>query len=109
MSEEFALPPRFMTKNDAELLPTRHHLTEADVAEMRRLRAEDPEVHSVLALSRRFKCSKLFVLMCCQSTREHQEKSKAQKQAAMDRWGPKKQAAVSERRTRLDMLFRGEL
>ncbi len=103
------LPPRFRTKNDAELLPTRHHLTEQDVAEMRRLRAEDPETNSVVALSRRFQCSKLFVLMCCQASPSHQDKRKAEKQSIIDRWGPRKQAAVNERRRRLDMLFRGEL
>lgn len=103
------LPPRFRTKNDAELLPTRHHLTEQDVAEMRRLRAEDPETNSVVALSRRFQCSKLFVLMCCQASSSHQDKRKAEKQSIIDRWGPRKQAAVNERRRRLDMLFRGEL
>ncbi len=106
---ETSLPPRFRTKNDAELLPTRHHLTEADVAEMRRLRAEDPEINSVLALSRRFQCSKLFVLMCCQASTEHQQKRQAEKQSIIDRWGPRKQAAVNERRRRIDMLFRGEL
>ncbi len=99
------LPPRFMTKNDAELLPTRHHLTEEDVAEMRRLRAEDPETHSVVALSRRFKCSKLFVLMCCQASRDHQQRRKEEKLGIINRWGPRKQAAVNERRRRLDMLF----
>lgn len=104
-----ALPPRFMTKNDAELLPTRHHMTEADVAEMRRLRTEDPEANSVVALARRFRCSKLFVLMVCQATQAHRDAKKEEKMAIIRRWGPRKQAAVDERRRRLEMLFRGEL
>ncbi|KAH8893368.1 hypothetical protein GQ53DRAFT_111847 [Thozetella sp. PMI_491] len=108
MDGEATLPPA-MSKTGSDLPAPPHHLTEADVAEMRRLRAEDPDTNSVVALSRRFKCSRLFVLMCCQAPREHQDKHKARKEAHMERWGPRKANAVAERRRRFDMLFRGEL
>ncbi|KAL2162604.1 hypothetical protein VTH06DRAFT_6440 [Thermothelomyces fergusii] len=56
----------------------RHHLTKADIEEMRRLRAEDPATNTVQALSARFRCSKLFVMMCCQAPKEHKEKVRAE-------------------------------
>jgi hypothetical protein len=87
----------------------RHHLTKADIEEMRRLRALDPVEHSVPNLSARFRCSKLFVMMCCQAPREHREKVQAEVEAAKARWGPRRAAARGERKARMGMLFNGEL
>lgn len=87
----------------------RHHLTKADIEEMRRLRALDPVEHSVPSLSARFRCSKLFVMMCCQAPREHRDKVQAEVEAAKARWGPRRAAARGERKARFGMLFNGEL
>ncbi|KAH6641636.1 mitochondrial ribosomal protein subunit L20-domain-containing protein [Chaetomium tenue] len=87
----------------------RHHLTKADIEEMRRLRAADPVANSVQNLSLRFRCSKLFVLMCCQAPSGHREKVQAELEATKARWGPRRAAARDERRARMGMLFRGEL
>ncbi|AEO63467.1 70dddb5d-2b6c-4512-bab2-1054921963d9 [Thermothielavioides terrestris] len=86
-----------------------HHLTKADIEEMRRLRAEDPVTNSVQTLARRFGCSKLFVLMCCQAPPEHRARVQAELEATQARWGPRRRAAREERARRFAMLFNGEL
>jgi len=87
----------------------RHHLTKADIEEMRRLREADPVAHSVQSLSFRFQCSKLFVMMCCQAPREHKDKVKAELDKAQERWGPRRRAARDERRACMGLLFNGEI
>jgi hypothetical protein len=89
--------------------PKIHHLTPEDVTEMRRLRAEDPLTNSVIALSQRFGCSKMFVMMCCHAPKEHQDRHKERLAAARERWGPKRAKAREDRVRRKEMLLRGEL
>ncbi|KAK0652204.1 mitochondrial ribosomal protein subunit L20-domain-containing protein [Cercophora newfieldiana] len=89
--------------------PKTYHLTEADVAEMRRLRAADPLTNSVSALATRFNCPKLFVVMCCHSNAKHQEEMAARKEAIKGRWGPRKTAAREDRQRRKQMLLDGLL
>jgi len=89
--------------------PKKYHLTPADVAEMRRLRKADPVTNSVTALATRFSCSKLFVMMCCHSTRQHQAEMKAHLEQLRSKWGPRKTAAFEERSRRWQMLLDGEI
>jgi hypothetical protein len=91
-----------------ERKPT-HHLTKEDIEQMRALRAEDPVKNSVQALAERFGCSKLFVMMCCQSPREHRDRMKAAEEAAKARWGPRRAAAREERARRWEMVANGEI
>jgi hypothetical protein len=63
----------------------------------------------VLSLARRFKCTTLFVLMCCQAPKEHREKMKALEEKIKARWGPRRRAAREERARRNTMLYNGEL
>ncbi|KAK1835464.1 mitochondrial ribosomal protein subunit L20-domain-containing protein [Podospora conica] len=86
-----------------------YHLSEADVAEMRRLRAEDPVKNSVTALATRFGCAKLFVMMCCTSSLEHRLKMKEAFAEVRSKWGPRKAKAFEDRQRRWDMMLRGEL
>jgi len=86
-----------------------HHLTPADVEEIRRLRAEDPVKNTVWKLAAKYKCSSLFIMMCVQASRDHKAKLKEQEDALKERWGPIRTAARAERKRRLDMLFRGAL
>ncbi|KAL2152572.1 hypothetical protein VTH82DRAFT_5756 [Thermothelomyces myriococcoides] len=102
-------PVPFPSIEGAPRYKARHHLTKADIEEMRRLRAEDPATHTVQALSRRFQCSKLFVMMCCQAPKEHKDKVRADLERVKQRWGPRRQAAREERRARMGLLFQGEL
>ncbi|KAL2168240.1 hypothetical protein VTG60DRAFT_248 [Thermothelomyces hinnuleus] len=87
----------------------RYHLTKADIEEMRRLRAQDPATNTVQALSARFQCSKLFVMMCCQAPKEHKDKVRTDLERIKERWGPRRQAAREERRARMGLLFEGRL
>jgi hypothetical protein len=104
-----AEPAPLVRERDAQ--PKQYNVTEADVAEMRRLRAEDPVKNSVPTLAKRYGCTKLFVMMCCAvaTPREHQKMRKAEQQAVRDRWGPRRAAAKEEKAKRLEMLFNGEL
>ena len=87
----------------------RHHLTMADIEQMRRLRAADPATHTVHALARHFACSKLFVLMCCQAPAEHKAKVDAAEAAVRARWGPVRRRAREDRGRRWGMVFDGEI
>lgn len=89
--------------------PKTYHLTEADVQEMRRLRATDPVKNSVTALATRYKCPKIFVLMCCHASASHNEEMAAQRKAIEAKWGPRKAAAVADRKRRRQMLLDGLL
>ncbi|KAK3944079.1 mitochondrial ribosomal protein subunit L20-domain-containing protein [Diplogelasinospora grovesii] len=100
------LPPVVL---EAELKQKTHHLTKEDVEEMRRLREQDPVANTVQNLANKFRCSKLFVMMCCQAPREYRDQKQAQMEAIKNRWGPRRSAAREDRKRRLDMLFRGEL
>lgn len=92
-----------------ELGTKKYHMTKEDVEEMRRLRLEDPNKHTVTSLSKQFGCTPWFVMMCVRSPREHRDKHKAAEAAVKARWGPKRTAAREERARRWAMLFRGEL
>ncbi len=87
----------------------RHHLTKADIEEMRRLRTEDPVTNSVVTLARKYECSQLFIMMCCHSPPEHQAKMREEEAKVRARWGPRRRAAREERERRAVMLENGEL
>ncbi|KAK3377891.1 mitochondrial ribosomal protein subunit L20-domain-containing protein [Podospora didyma] len=84
-------------------------MTPEKVEEMRRLRLEDPVTNTVTALAAQYGCSKLFVLMCCKSPKEHYEAAKKKRAEVVEKYGPRRRAAHEDRKRRLDMLFRGEL
>ncbi|KAB5554544.1 mitochondrial ribosomal protein subunit L20-domain-containing protein [Coniochaeta sp. 2T2.1] len=102
------LPP-LLPYLPTESQPKVHHLKPEDVAEMRRLRSEDPVANSVVALAAKFGCSKLFVMMCCHAPKEHQEKHKERLEAVRERWGPVRSKAREDRVRRKALLLRGEL
>jgi hypothetical protein len=86
----------------------RHHLSEEDVAEIRRLRTSDPEKWSRLRLARKFNCSSLFVGICCEATKEKVETEKARLEAIRARWGPKRRMAREDRVKRRESSYRDE-
>ncbi|KAK1770861.1 mitochondrial ribosomal protein subunit L20-domain-containing protein [Phialemonium atrogriseum] len=86
-----------------------HNLTESDVASMRALRAADPAANSVAALARRFGCSHLFVLMCCQAPADHAARRREGLERVKARWGPVRARAREDRQRRRELLFRGEI
>lgn len=87
----------------------RYHLSAEDVSEMRRLREEDPLKWSVNQLARKFDCSPVFVRIAAPASKEHTAWVKAKKERQVARWGPKKTQAREDRKTRAEMLYRGEL
>ncbi|KAK4138794.1 hypothetical protein BT67DRAFT_446816 [Trichocladium antarcticum] len=95
--------------NPPSSAPSPHHLTKADIEELRRLRAADPVANSVQNLARRYRCSKLFILMCCRAPQDHKDKIQAAEDAVKSRWGPRRRQAREERARRMGMLFSGEL
>lgn len=104
-----SFPEDLPVVNELDLRPTNHSVTKKDIEQMRALRLADPVANSVQTLAERFGCSKLFVMMCCQSPREHRDKVKAQEEAVKARWGPRRAAAREERRRRWEMVLNGEI
>ena len=89
--EEASLPPRVRA-----LKPKKYHLTPVDMAEMRRLRAEDPRTWTRKRLAEKFDCSNLFVGMVCKSPEMERERA-AQHEANRQKWGRKKREAKEDR------------
>jgi hypothetical protein len=102
---EADLPPRMRYKHRNP----RYHLKEEDVAEMRRLRAEDPIKWSVGKLAQKFDCSEVFVKMAAPASPEHHEWLTAKLERKTTRWGPKKTQARDDRKRRAELVYRGEL
>lgn len=87
----------------------RYHLTKDDVAEIRRLRAENPAKWSVNRLAKKFDCSEVFITICTPAPREHKERLERKVDAVKNRWGQIRTKARTERKKRKDMLFTGDL
>jgi hypothetical protein len=81
----------------------KHHLNESDIAEIQRLRTQDPFKWTAAKLARKFNCSMFFVKMCCEASKERKEYERKRLEALRARWGPKRT------RAREDMLRRKEL
>lgn len=105
-NEEAGLPPAL---NFPSRINPRYHLTREDVAEIRRLRAEDPVRWSVNRLAKKFDCSEVFITICTPAPRDHKENLERKLEAVKRRWGAIRTKARLERTKRKEMLFRGEL
>lgn len=74
----------------------KYHLTADDVAEMRRLRAEDPVEWPLARLAKHFDCSTFFVSITCKNPaaqKRHDEELEAIKR----KWGPRKRKSREDR------------
>ncbi|XXH03686.1 hypothetical protein Hte_010092 [Hypoxylon texense] len=89
--------------------PQKYNVTQEQVDEMRRLRAEDPEAWSVHRLADRYGCAPYFVMMCCRADREHRDRERARLDAVKARWGPIRAAAREERKKRRALLLKDAL
>lgn len=85
-----------------------YHLTEEDIAEIRRLRRKDPDTWTRNELAKKFKCSSLFVGMVCQATKERLAKQADALEAIKARWGRKRQMAREDRVKRRELWGRDE-
>ncbi|KAK3365820.1 mitochondrial ribosomal protein subunit L20-domain-containing protein [Lasiosphaeria ovina] len=82
------------------------------VAEIRRLRVEDPWTNSGVAMAQRFNVSHSFIRYATRGIRvqkEYYDDLKKWKEDKQARWGPRRRQAREDRARRLGMLFRGEL
>lgn len=86
----------------------RHHLTEEDVKEIKRLRSSDPQTWTRAKLAKKYNCSSIFIGMCCEAPTEKVEAAKAQLEAVKARWGPKRRMAREDRVKRREAAYRDE-
>lgn len=99
------LPPPVDPK---QLKYQKHHLSEKDVAEIRRLRADDPEKWTRLQLSKKFNCSSIFIGMITEASTEKRELERQKLEAVKARWGPTRTAARENRQRRIELAKRDE-
>ena len=85
-----------------------HHLNDADIAEIRKLRSSEPLKWSVYKLARKFNCSTFFIRMCCPATPEKKEMDKQKLEAQKARWGPRRTKAREDRQKRWDLILKDE-
>ncbi|KZS93559.1 hypothetical protein SISNIDRAFT_454762, partial [Sistotremastrum niveocremeum HHB9708] len=88
-------------------LPKHNVLSEAQIDEIRRLRAEDPQKNTASQLARQFGCSSKFVSFCAPLPRELKKAALAEREAAhaqsRERWGEKKRTVAAIRQKRRSM------
>lgn len=99
------LPPPVDPK---QLKYQRHHLSEKDVAEIKRLRAEAPEKWTRLQLAKKFNCSSIFIGMIAESSEAKRELERQKLEAVKARWGPTRTAAREDRQRRIELAKRDE-
>ncbi|KAF2493222.1 hypothetical protein BU16DRAFT_528545 [Lophium mytilinum] len=78
----------------------KYHLTDADIAEIRKLRTEDPYTWTRWRLAEKFGCSQFFVSLVVKAPEKAAE-VEASHQAARDRWGNRKRMADEDRKRRV--------
>jgi hypothetical protein len=91
------------------LRPTyqRHHLTEDDITQMRKMRAEDPDKWSVGRLARKYNTTNRFILICTQNKEKH-EAHHAKVEANIARMGPRRRKAREDRLKRWEQIYKDE-
>ncbi|TVY55154.1 54S ribosomal protein L20, mitochondrial [Lachnellula cervina] len=89
-----------------------HHLSDADIAEIQRLKRDEPEKWNNLKLSRKFNCSSMFISICLSqcgyddtATRQAE---KARLAGIMERWGPRRRMAHEDKLKRMEIALRDE-
>jgi len=83
----------------------KYHLGPAEIAEMKKLREENPRYWTRVRLARKFDCSAFFVSIVAKNEEmglEHQRRG----EEARKRWGPRKRAAKNERIRRRELWGR---
>ncbi|KAF2020381.1 hypothetical protein BU24DRAFT_360822 [Aaosphaeria arxii CBS 175.79] len=91
------LPPPIRTPYEKK-----YHLTDADIAEIRSLRAQDPVYWTRVRLAEKFKCSQFFVGMVAKN-HEKSERVAEEHQRARERWGTRRRMAKEDRGRRKEL------
>ncbi len=90
-----ALPPPIRKPYEKK-----YHLTEADIAEIRRLRKEDPGLWTREKLAKKFDCSNFFIAIVCEASKEHKESQLRVLETVKSRWGRRRREAREDRTRR---------
>ncbi|KAF4633587.1 hypothetical protein G7Y89_g4519 [Cudoniella acicularis] len=89
-----------------------HHLHDADIAEIQRLKREEPQDWTCAKLARKFNCSTMFISICLSQSgctdMERPARVRAEQEAIKEKWGPRKRMAHEDRLKRWDMALRDE-
>lgn len=89
-----------------------HHLTDADIAEIQRLKREEPDKWNNHKLARKFNCSSTFMSICLSQCGYDDSATrtveKARLNGIMERWGPRRRMAHEDRLKRNEMALRGD-
>ncbi|KAN0108541.1 Mitochondrial ribosomal protein subunit L20 domain containing protein [Hyaloscypha variabilis] len=106
-STPMRLPPPIRTKPKVP----HHHLSDADIAEILKLKHQDPDHWTNAKLARKFNCSSLFISICLtQCTADNTKRKlelKQKKEAIEARWGPRRRKAREEQERRFQLAYRG--
>lgn len=95
----------YSTPSAASLAPVRpqyekkYHLTQDQIDEIRKLRAEDPRKWTRVRLAEKFDCSQFFVSLCCSAPEIKQEQDLKLEQIK-SKWGRRKTEARQARQAR---------
>jgi hypothetical protein len=107
-SSQTRLPPPIRAKPKVP----HHHLSDADIAEIIRLKRQDPDEWTNTKLARKFNCSSLFISICLTQCGVDNTKRKLEMkeklEAVQARWGPRRRKAREEQEKRLKLAFRGD-
>ena len=89
-----------------------HHLSDTDIAEIQRLKREEPEKWTANKLARKFNCSSMFVSICLKQCggddTEYKKQEKEKLDAIRARCGPRRTMAREDREKRKQMALRDE-
>ncbi|KAG4429277.1 hypothetical protein IFR05_015244 [Cadophora sp. M221] len=90
-----------------------HHLTDKDIAEILRLKRQDPEEWTNNKLSRKFNCSNHFISICldgCGAAGDAERKKAMAEEleAVKSQWGPRRRKAREDRAKRFELALKGE-
>lgn len=84
----------------------KHHLTEAEIAEIHELRSADPFSWTAPKLARKFNCSTFFVRMCCEASAEFKALERQKLEERRAKWGARKTRAYEDRLKRKELALR---
>jgi hypothetical protein len=87
-------------------------LNDTDIAEIVKLKQQDPDQWTNTKLARKFNCSSLFVSVCltqCGVDNTERKKEMQEKfEAVKARWGPRRRKAKEEQDRRFKLAYRGD-
>ena len=78
----------------------KYHLTEADISEIRRLRAEDPVKNTRTMLAKKYNASRFFVGMVAEASSQHKKHKWQEMESVKEAWGKRRREARGDRERR---------